>query len=188
MANTNRTIQTDKALIEIITLGVLLAFFSAINLFATVTPVANNNEKIYQELEQSTSLPMAARLAEFSDLLKRQEKALSRNPSEPYGWTRLSYLRLTTQGNEQGAFDALRMSDLVSPFEDPQLVERALMWRKFKDVENKDEQDYQDTLWVKAFTMHPQATWDAGNKEGILREIGESIQRKSAIQYAQWPK
>ena len=188
MANTNPTTQTDKALVEIITIGVVLAFFAAINLFSTVTPVANNNEQIYQELQRSFNMPLDARLTQFSDLMKRQEKALSRNPSEPYGWTRLSYLRQTTTGNEKEAFEALRMSDLVSPYEAPQLVERALMWRKFHSVEDKDQQDYQDTLWVKAFTMHPQETWNAANKEGILNDVGQAIQRRSAILYAEWPK
>jgi len=167
-------------------LCVMLAFFSAINLFWAITPVATRNEYIYNELDKAVNLPVPARLALFSDLREQQEKALARKPGDPYGWARLAYLRIATQGNLKSAFEALRMSDLVSPYEAPQLPERAAMWHKFTSVETKDQLSYQDTLWQKAYSMKPDTTWETAKREGIIKEAGESLMRKDPALYEEW--
>jgi hypothetical protein len=186
MANTKLTIPTEKACIDIAMLCVVLVFFSAINLFWAITPIATRNEYIYSQLDKAVNLPVPARLALFSSLREQQEKALARKPGDPYGWARLAYLRITTEGNLKSAFDALRMSDLVSPYEAPQLPERAAMWHKFASIETREQLSYQDTLWQKAYNLKPDTTWETAKREGITKEAGESLMRKDPALYEAW--
>src|ERR1700722_12192934 len=146
---------TEKIRLDYAVLGLVLGFFAIVNMFGTMTPIAASNEYIYRTLDKAVSLPANERLTVLSTLLKLQEKALTRRPSEPSAWSRLSYLRLSTEGNQHEAFEALRMSDLVSPYEAPQLPERAVMWRIFSSVETPEQQAYADTLWQKAYSLVP---------------------------------
>jgi hypothetical protein len=172
--------------IDSLTLCIVLAFFAAINLFWSMAPVSVSNDHIDEELNKAESMPVASRLSLFTDLRVQQEKALSRKPGEPYGWSRLAYLRLATEGNQKAAFDALRMSDLVSPYEAPQLPERAVMWHKFANIESKDELAYQDTLWQKAFRLEDDATWAIAKRDNIVKEVGDALARKDPALADQW--
>ena len=66
---------------------------------------------------------------------------------------------MATEGNAQEALAALRMSDLVSPYEALELPERALMWLHFRATETPDEQEYQTVLWQRAFNVCSSETW-----------------------------
>ena len=188
MANTKLTIPIEKAPIGYIALGLALATLSALNLFWTLTPVAALNEKIFNTIESSSTLPVPDRLSLYSDLRQQQQKALTRKPAEAYGWARLSFLRLATQGNKKAAFEALRMSDLVSPYEPPQLPERAYMWSKFRDVETKEQQDYQDILWGKAYGLSGDATRQLAERQKIVESVGAALKRRFPSLYTDWKK
>ncbi len=57
----------------------------------------------------------------------KQEQALARAPAMPYGWARLAYLRLRTEGLSSGAVEALTHSLETAPYEKPLLVSRMEM-------------------------------------------------------------
>ncbi|MDR3450381.1 MAG: hypothetical protein P4M15_11670 [Alphaproteobacteria bacterium] len=166
--------------------GAILAVIAAINLFSTFTPVAARNEKIYADLDGAQNLPPAKRLDTYNALAYAQAKALAQKPSEPYGWARLSYLRLAEGSDKQTAFAALRMSDLVSPYEAPQLPERAYTWRSFHDVETPAQQAYQDELWAKAYILEPGDTWEMAIQHGIAKEVAESLAARDMTLYGDW--
>lgn len=107
---------------------------------------------------------------------EKQEKLLTKNPSDPFAWARLSYLRLITQGDKKGAFAALRMSDLLSPYEPRQQLERALMWHDLREVEDAQQQEYQNALWLKAFKLERNATFDAVRQRGLIEEVNNAMQ------------
>ena len=186
MANTKPTTRIRKSAAGVAVLGFGLFLFAAINLFASVTPVADRNDYVDDAMHKAVLLPVAKRLALFSDLRAEQERNLALKPSEPYGWSRLSSLRLATEGNPKRAFAALRMSDLVSPYEAPQLPERAWMWSRLRMAEDADQQAYQDILWKKAFSMDRAATWAVAVRGGGVSEVGVSLQLTDTELYEEW--
>ncbi|MDP9127628.1 MAG: hypothetical protein M3N08_05145 [Pseudomonadota bacterium] len=125
-------------------------------------------------------------MALFQELQGQQERDLAKKPSEPYGWARLAYLRYQTSNDERAAFAALRMSDFTSPYEAPQLPERAYMWMRFRNVESADQKAYQDVLWQKAFSMERDATWRTARQNNIDNEVGQSLKRTDPALYAEW--
>jgi hypothetical protein len=178
MENTKATIPTKALVYGFAVLGVLLAVAAVFNLFSTYTPIADLNASMDTQIKAITDLPADQKHVQFDRLRALQEKALAKKPSEPYGWARLSYLRTVLGDDAKDAFAALRMSDLVSPYEVQQLPERAVAWVNFHAVENKDEKDYQDTLWQKAFTVAPDATWTIALSFNMTKAVGEAIARK----------
>ncbi|MGE3623592.1 MAG: hypothetical protein AB7H77_06965 [Bdellovibrionales bacterium] len=171
----------------LVVLGILcvLAWF---NISGREASFERMNEQIVQRLSNTEGLDMGPRLRELKELREMQEKALAGDPAEPFGWARLSYLRLATQGDQQGAFAALRLSDLVSPGEPRQLPERAYMWRQFAAIEDKDQRAYQTVLWQKAFRMQREATWNLALHNDLIDEVGEAL--KQAVDepglYGEW--
>jgi hypothetical protein len=180
MANTKATIRTRLAVFGFVAIGYILAMCAGVNVFGTFTPIENRNEQIDVRLQAAITMPGDQKTAEFQTLKNMQEKALTSKPSEPYGWARLSYLRHVTGDDDKSAFAALRMSDLVSPFEVQQLPERAAAWMKFSNVENEQQRDYQDTLWRKAFTLADDTTWALAQRLNITKYVGEALARKNS--------
>jgi hypothetical protein len=185
MGNTKATTRTSRA-IGIGILGAVLAVSAAVNLFGTLTPAATLNARISARLLASAALPENLKPIEFALLKQIQEQALAAKPPEPFGWARLSYLRTKTGSSDADAFAALRMSDTVSPFETQQLPERAVTWGRFKSVQTPAEQDYQDTLWQKAFTLATDETWDFAVHLGITPEVGRALARKNSDLASGW--
>lgn len=187
MANTRAIIRTRAIRYELGVLYAALAFCSLLNLFLTLTPVAKSNAKIDERLQKSDSVPANDRPGLYASLLAEQEKNLAREPSEPYGWARLAYLRMATAPRDRAsAFDALRISDLVSPYEAIQLPERAVMWHMFRSVENPDQQAYQDVLWARAYGTQPDATWTSAAHNNLDTEVGASLKKSSPTLYEEW--
>jgi hypothetical protein len=127
------------------------------------------------ELGNASALPVDLRLQLLTRLRGEQENTLAGKPAEPFAWARLAWLRLATGGDHADAFAALRLSDLISPGEPRQLPERALMWWQFRDVEDKDQQDYQTALWQKAFRLQPDHAWQIAAQNGIADEVGDAL-------------
>jgi hypothetical protein len=173
--NTKTTTPTNSWAVAAGLFGVLLAIFSCTNLFSTLTPLADLNAKIVDQLAGISALPIDDRIKSLDDLRQEQERALAGKPSEPFAWARLSYMRLATGDRAQDAFAALAMSNLVSPDEPRQLPERALMWRQLHAVEDQNAQAYQVTLWQKAFRMEPDVTWQTAVQRGITAEVGQAL-------------
>lgn len=167
-------------------LGLLMAGFACMNLFGTMTPTMDLNTKISTRLHAAATLPENRRGSEYNQLKSMQEKALSARPADPYGWERLSYLRNKIGNNDEYSFAALRMSDIVSPFETLELPERAVMWMKFRSVQTTEEKDYQDILWIKSYLQSPEQTWDFASGLNLTREVGASINRKNQGLAASW--
>jgi len=186
MATTKATIQTKLARGAVACISLTAAVLACVNLFSTMTPVAAENERIDQRLQAALDLPLAPRLALFSDLRQDQEDMLMKKPADPYGWSRLSYLRMATEGNARMAFSALLMSDLVSPYEAPQLSERAMMWRGFRGVETPDQKAYQDVLWTRAYNADRETTWATASHAGIVDEVSVALQHKDPEMAAEW--
>ncbi len=175
MTVTGVTIQT-KPIAAIVFMAVIMAAFATINLVFTPTPFAERDRRIEEAFIQSLSLPDNARRAAQSGLLEQEQNVLSRIPSEPFAWARLAYLQQTVQGDEKAAFAALRMSDLVSPNEPRQKMERALMWYDLRSVETAEQQAYQVRLWQKVIAMPNTSTWDDLKQNGLVARA-ESILR-----------
>jgi hypothetical protein len=187
MASTKAITQIKSVRYELGALYAALAFCSLLNLFLTLTPVAKSNASIDDRLQKSVSLPTGARLILFNQLLKLQEDNLARKPSEPYGWSRLAYLRMMLHPNDpKDAFAALQMSDLISPYEAPQLPERAGMWLRLQNVETPDQRAYQDILWTKAYGMERDTTWALAVHNNIDKQVGEALKRTSPALYEEW--
>jgi hypothetical protein len=167
-------------------IGTMLAVFSLIDLFQDPAPFASFNEAIIDELTNASALPADLRMQLFTRLRGEQEDTLAGKPAEPFAWGRLAWLRLATGGDHSQAFAALKLSDLVSPWEPRQLPERALIWRQFRDVENKDDQDYQITLWQKAYRLQPEQTFQIAQQNNITGEVGDAIKAGDAEQYEEW--
>lgn len=186
MASTRATIRIKSVKNGFAALYGALVLFALINLLWTMTPAATSDEKIDKEMQVISDLPVRERLSTMAILREQQEQNLSRRPSEPYGWARLSRLRSITQGDPKAAFAALRMSDLVSPYEPPQLPERALMWHQLRAVQTPSEREYQHTLWKKAYGMQRRATWDMAVRNNLVKEIGESLKVTAPDLYEEW--
>ncbi len=118
--------------------GVVLAGLAMATLFFDLTPAATFELALEQHL-----LPT-------SQTLQEQEVVLSKEPADPFGWARLAYLRRAVAHNKRGAFEALQMSDYVSPYEPRQLAERLKMWQELRSVQNADERANEAALAVRA--------------------------------------
>lgn len=177
-------------------MGIWLAVAAAINLFGTFTPTATKNESMIRNVQIVAShlAPQAVSLSKkndiepavWNDLKKIQESALKRNPADPYAWSRLSWLRLKSGDGDQAAFAALRMSDLVSPYEAPQLAERAMNWRNFRNVQTPEQQRYQSALWNKAFLLDDQETLRAAVVNALTDEVGKALSETDPAAYQDW--
>ena len=179
MANIKATTRTKAIGWAFAAYGLLLGVCALINLFDTFTPLTAMNASIDTRLQAVSSLRNDQKSLEYGKLLHMQEKTLLGKPSEPYAWARLSYLRNVTGEGDAPAFAALKMSDLVSPYEAEQLPERAVAWSKFANVQNKEEREYQDELWQKAFTVSGDATWDLAAQLGLTKMVGDLFARKN---------
>lgn len=175
MENTKATIKTSVLAFVFLLYSVLLCVSAEVNLFCSYTAMTDQDRLIDRQVQAAAQLPDDQKLRSFSQLLRMQEKALSGKPSSPYGWARLSYLRVMTGQGDREAFAALRMSDLVSPYEPLQLPERAVTWLKFKNVETDEERQYQNTLWQKAYATVPDATWKTAQEYGITKYVGQAL-------------
>ncbi len=172
--------------ITFVLLGTTLGLFSYINLLGQPEPLALLNTQIVTNLASAAALPADQRIKLYMGLREQQEKALAGKPSEPFAWARLSYLRLATDSNKTAAFEALRLSDLISPHEPRQLPERALMWRQFHQVQTTEQQAYQDVLWQNAYRLQPDATWQIAVRSKITDEVGEALKRTDPELHEQW--
>lgn len=177
MAATKITIPINLSLL-CVAAGLVLAVFSAINLFASFTPAADQNQKLADDLTRSLSLPFGKRVVVQNALRTEQETLLARNPADPFGWARLAYLRRATAVDATTAFAALRMSDMVSPYEPRQLLERALMWRELRDVQTDSEKEYQRVLWQKAYARQRGATLKAAHTKNLDKELEAALPQK----------
>ncbi len=186
MASTKTTTRIKPARFGVAALCAALIVFSLLNLSQNMTPVAKNNEQIDNIVERDEALTPDARMELFRRLKIQQEANLARKPSEPYGWSRLSYLRFMTEQDQKSAFAALRMSDFVSPYEAPQLPERALMWYKFHNVETLAQKTHQDILWQRAYGLERDATWRIAVRNGLVEQVGESLKKTAPAFYREW--
>jgi hypothetical protein len=164
----------------------MLSCFAAVNLFASATPTATLNDSIVAGMSEADGLPLRQRIDLLNKLREPQEQALVRRPADPLGWGRLAYIRLIAQGDMPDAFAALRMSDMVSPGEPEQLPQRAWMWQKLRPVETKDQQDYQDDLWRKAYDANRDETWKLALQMNMVNDVGGSLQRSDPALYEEW--
>jgi len=183
--NTKTTTPTESWPLILLLYGAVLASLSLINLFSSITPLDQLNERIVNTLAQVMTLPADQRLAALDNLRQQQEYALTGDPAEPFAWARLAYLRISTQGKTQDAFAALRLSDLVSPGEPRQLPERALMWRQLRAVEDDNARAYQTILWQKAFRLQRDVVWQIAQQHGFTAEVGEVLKGDPEL-YEEW--
>jgi hypothetical protein len=183
MASTGTTTKIRAGLAA---LAVFLGVSAAVNLCCTWTPVSKANTEIDGLLHALAAMSETENAEPYQDLLQRQEQALAAKPSEPYAWARLSYLRQKTGAGDRSAFEALRMADIVSPFEIQQLPERAVSWLKFREVENAGERAYQDALWQKSFSVASEMTWNLALHLGLIKYVGEALARKDKDLAEDW--
>jgi hypothetical protein len=167
-------------------LSVALLAFAGLNIFSTLTPQTRMNADIAARFETADKLPHKEKTAAMEELHALQEAALMRIPAEPYAWARLSYLRKFTQGSDEASFAALRMSDLVSPNEPRQMLERALMWRERSKNGTVADKERLDQLWDKAFDFQPQETWDMAVQKSLVTEISAALLRVNREAYGNW--
>ncbi len=186
MTTIRATIPTDPRRCWFLALGILLAAFALVNLFLTLTPAARLNEQIDRRLLETADLSGAERLERLNELKDKQDMALSHKPADPYAWSRLSWLRMETDKDQKAAFAALRMSDLVSPWEAPQLPERAMMWRKYRNAQTPEQKAYQDELWQKAFSLRHRDTDDLARINGMRDDVGDALKRRDPALYEEW--
>ncbi|MBI3419546.1 MAG: hypothetical protein HY053_05390 [Proteobacteria bacterium] len=188
MAITKITTPTDLPQPALAVLAVLLGVFACINVFSSMTPSTDANERIEKALNQSDKMDLTQRAALFNDLRAQQEVSLQKNPAEPFAWARLAYFRLVTQKDKEAAFAALRMSDFVSPNDPRQLPERAAMWYDLRNVEDESQQARQDDLWVKAYRTQPGITRDLTAQKGLLNDVAKALQAQDADLYEKWQR
>lgn len=186
MVNTKTTTPINVTRYGTAIFGVALAVFSLTNIFTTMTPTHQKNDLLISQLEQAQSMPIEQRLPVFKALRDIQATNLAHNPSDPFGWARLSYLRLLATGDQKSAFNALAMSNFISPYEPSELPERALMWYRYRAAESKDEALYQDSLWQKAYRLNPDLTWSVALQNKVIRQVEESLKRQDVQLYKDW--
>lgn len=186
MANTATTTPINARLIGLGALGAALAFFSLANLFTTLTPIEQLNDRIADALGTVEQLSPIPRLQLLHQLQEEQEWALAREPAEPFAWGRLSYLRLETQNDAKAAFAALQMSDVISPGEPRQLPERAVMWWQLRPVETPEQRAYQNELWEKAYGLERDTTWRLAQQNHLVSEVGDALKARVPELYEEW--
>lgn len=178
-------------------LGTWLVLAASVNLLGTFTPTARKNEAMIRNVQivASRIAPHPVSLAGESQIIdpevwatlkQIQESALKRNPADPYAWSRLSWLRRKSGDGEQAAFAALRMSDLVSPYEAPQLAERAAAWRSFSNVQTPEQQQYLTALWNKAFRLDDQETLRTAVANKLTDEVGKALASADPLAAEDW--
>jgi hypothetical protein len=156
-------------------LSVVLIVLGSANIFYTVRPFAERNHQIEESFNRASVLPSAERIVAEKILLSEQENVLARIPSEPFAWTRLAFMREDVLDDKKSAFAALRMSNLVSPNEPRQKIERALMWYEFNSVEDESEQAYQTSLWEKVIAMPNDKTWQDQKHRGLVEKAKDIL-------------
>jgi hypothetical protein len=186
MGDTKITTPTNRWPLVLVLFGLAVGGFAFLNLTGQLAPFAAQNDKIVADLAHADTLSGTERLQLLTQQRERQEKALAGDPAEPFAWARLAYLRQVTQGDMPDAFAALRLSDLVSPGEPRQLPERALMWRQFASVEDKDQKAYQSILWTKAFRLQRDPTWAIAMQNNIVPEVGDALKQNDEDLYEEW--
>src|ERR1043166_689555 len=164
----------------------VLAAFACANLLSLPVTADALNIRAQKGLEEAAASPPGDRAEAFKGPLALQEEALAREPADPYAWARLSYLRMVTGADAKSAFDALRLSDLVSPNDPRQLPERAMMWREYKAVQTPDQQAYQATLWEKAWLAQRKETYERAADKKISAEVGDSLKKSDPALYEEW--
>lgn len=186
MANTKTTIRIRFPRWCAALLGIAVFAFAVGNLLMTLTSAADTTARVDAEFQEAQALPLAARVEAYRELRDEQAWALAQRPSDPYAWARLSYLRMATGDSMKSAFDALALSDFVSPYEAPQLPERAVMWYRFRTVETPEQQAYQDTLWLKAASLKGEEAWQQAVRNKLLDQAIASLQKTDMQLYYQW--
>jgi hypothetical protein len=166
--------------------GFLLVVFAVTALCFGLTPLADQNAVIAKNLMQSDALEKASRQVEQVDLLKKQVENLKQNPAEPFAWARLAYLRFTAERRPRAAFAALKMSDMVSPHEPRQLVERAFMWHDLRQMQGEAERAYQTELWVRAFDEQRGLMIQTAYKRGLIKEVAAAFRTVDEDLYRDW--
>jgi hypothetical protein len=180
MAITKTTTATNQPLA--LGLGIFAAALLAmagVNLFCTFQPMDKRNDKVDAAVVASDKTPFKDRIAQFAVLREEQEKILAKKPTEPFAWARLALLRKSTQNDAKGAMQALRMADMVSPFDPQQTAPRAEMWRNLRSFQTDEEKAYQVTLWQKAAAQNGKQTWDIAVKNSWVKEIEEALTASS---------
>jgi hypothetical protein len=156
-------------------LSVVLIVLGSANIFYTVRPFAERNHQIEENFNRASVLPSTERIVAEKILLSEQENVLARIPSEPFAWARLAFMREDVLDDKKSAFAALRMSNLVSPNEPRQKLERALMWYEFNSVEDKSEKAYQTNLWEKVIAMPNDKTWQDQKHRGLVTKAKDIL-------------
>lgn len=164
----------------------MLALFACANIFSFPTSAAALNSRILKAFEEPGASPLKVRPEALTELRVSQEEALAHEPADPYAWARLSYLRMATGQDAKTAFDALRLSDLVSPNDPRQLPERAFMWRDLRAVQTPEQQNYQALLWQKAWLAQRKETYARAEEKKISAEVGESLKKTNPALYEEW--
>lgn len=134
-----------------IALGMVLLICAGSNLLIGSRPVAAQNDRIANAVNQSTAMEFSQRVQKSVELREQQESLLHQNPFEPYAWIRLAYLRQITQGNRRYAFEALRFADMISYPDNVGGIERILMWHGYADVQTQAERDREAQMWRTGF-------------------------------------
>lgn len=115
--------------------------------YLTRDSVAHQNLSVMALIAIAADQPLREKLSTLIEARTLQEQALAISPADPYGWLRLSYLRRITQGNKQGAFEALKLSISAAPYEPRIMRDRALAWHELKSVQSDAEKNQQGELW-----------------------------------------
>jgi len=170
-----KAITPIKPLIVCGFLALVLGAFAAINLLTTITPFAARDHDIERAFNSMSVMTGESRRAAAVALLPEQESVLARIPSEPFAWARLAYLRQTAGHDPEAAFQALRMSNMVSPNEPRQKLERALMWYDLRAVEDTEQQAYQTELWKKVIDMPNDKTWQDLKARGLVTKAKDIL-------------
>lgn len=164
--------RTNTMRLYFILIALALLAFAAINLFSSFTPVADANLKIERA--------MLAKNADWPTLLIEQEKNIAVKPADPFAWTRYSYLLEKSKGDNSRAFTALRMADSISPNEPRQMLERAVMWQRFSDLQNAADRAEQTRLWQMAFHFQPRETVIYARNSRDFNSINDAILSNNA--------
>jgi hypothetical protein len=185
MGSTKGIIQTKHLRYGLGIAYAILGLCAVLNLFFTLTPAAKSNALLDDQIQAWANDGIPAPDIAATEAAQ-QERNLTRIPSDPFSWARLTRLRLAAKENPKAAFEALRMADLVSPYESAQLPERAVMWRQFRNYETPEQRLYQDTLWVRSYGMQRDLTWDYALRSGLSREAGDALHHNNPALYEEW--
>lgn len=184
MANTKITIPTKTLRLFFAVGGAALLCFAVINVFLTFTPSSKGNLTIEKTIQKTV---VRGHADELEAMREQQEALLSRKPADPFAWARYSYLKGITEGDRAKAFAALKMSNLVAPIEPRQMLERAIMWKRFADLHTAEDKAEQERFWQKAFFFSEDQTFDYARANRLQDEIGAAVMKDAALADA-WQK